>query len=114
MKARERLYLVVLAIIFGAVAVLVGGAALELFSLNVLRTSIDAVYCPSRWLIPMSGNPRAKASAFAPFTPTSSEPASPGPCVTAMQSISSQPTFACASARSTVGAGARRCCREAT
>ena len=43
MKARERLYLVVLAIIFGVAAVLVGGTALEFFSVELLRTCIDAV-----------------------------------------------------------------------
>ncbi|MCR3922082.1 MAG: alkaline shock response membrane anchor protein AmaP [Firmicutes bacterium] len=44
MNARERLYLVVLALIFGATSVLVGGAALSLFSVEVLQTSVDAVY----------------------------------------------------------------------
>ncbi|NLZ38856.1 MAG: alkaline shock response membrane anchor protein AmaP [Firmicutes bacterium] len=44
MSARERLYLIILALIFGAAAVLVGGAALSLYPLEFLRTSINAVY----------------------------------------------------------------------
>ncbi|NLZ92590.1 MAG: alkaline shock response membrane anchor protein AmaP [Firmicutes bacterium] len=44
MNARERLYLILLALIFGAAAVLVGGAALSLYPVQVLRTSINAVY----------------------------------------------------------------------
>lgn len=44
MNSREKLYLVVLALILGAAAAVLGGAALALFPAEVLRTSLDAVY----------------------------------------------------------------------
>ncbi|HHX75191.1 MAG TPA: alkaline shock response membrane anchor protein AmaP [Firmicutes bacterium] len=43
MKARERLLLILLAVIVGAVAVVTGGAALRWIPLSVLRTSVEAV-----------------------------------------------------------------------
>jgi uncharacterized alkaline shock family protein YloU len=42
-KARERLLLILLAVIVGAVAVIMGGAAMGWIPLSVLRTSIEAV-----------------------------------------------------------------------
>ena len=45
--------------------------------------------CPSRWLTAISGSRRAQAIAFAAETPTSSDPISPGPRVTAIASIRS-------------------------
>ncbi|NLP37725.1 MAG: alkaline shock response membrane anchor protein AmaP [Firmicutes bacterium] len=44
MKARERFYLLLLTLFFGAAAVLVGGTALSLFPQSAWRTSFNAVY----------------------------------------------------------------------
>src|SRR5712664_1001484 len=46
--------------------------------------------------------------------PTSSEPTSPGPCVTAMASKSSRRLFACCMASRTTGTICRKCSREAS
>jgi hypothetical protein len=55
----------------------------------------------------------AKGLAFAAFTPTSSDPASPGPRVTASAVRSSQPAPESVSARSMTGTRSKTCCREA-
>src|SRR5437867_1957847 len=69
---------------------------------------------PSRWFTPTSGRPCTHASAFASDVPTSSEPTSPGPCVTAMPSRSMSRTRASPSARSTTGTITSRCRRDAS
>ena len=51
-----------------------------------------AATCPCRWSTPQSGLPVAAASAFAELRPISSAPTSPGPRVTAIESISASPT----------------------
>lgn len=44
MNARERLYLIIFALLLGAMSVLVGGAALSLYPREVLLTTVAAVY----------------------------------------------------------------------
>ncbi|HZK25857.1 MAG TPA: alkaline shock response membrane anchor protein AmaP [Oscillospiraceae bacterium] len=44
MNTRERLYLVIFAVLLSAMAVLVGGAALSLYPLEVLQDTVGAVY----------------------------------------------------------------------
>ena len=56
----------------------------------------------------------AAAAAFANDTPTSSEPTSPGPCVTATAPRSAHDARASASARSTTPQMSRMCWREAS
>jgi len=51
------------------------------------RSSNGANRCPSRWFTPTKGTPQAREYAFAADRPTSSEPMSPGPLVTAIASI---------------------------
>ena len=54
------------------------------------------------------------AAAFANDTPTSSDPTSPGPCVTATAPRSGQADAASASARSTTPQMSRTCWRDAS
>ena len=61
----------------------------------------------------MMGSPRPQAIALAVFAPTSSEPASPGPRVTASAVRSSHPAPESASAASITGTMSYTCCREA-
>ena len=61
-----------------------------------------------------SGTPRAHARALAAEMPTSSAPTSPGPCVTAIRSISSSGVSAASSASRTTGETSSRCLRDAT
>ena len=74
-----------------------------------------AKMCPSRWLTPIRGLSQARASALAAITPTSSDPISPGPDVTAISPISSRGSFTPArrSASSVRGRKASRCLRAA-
>ena len=44
---------------------------------------MTAWMCPSIWFTAISGNPETKHNPFAYVIPTSSDPTSPGPCVTA-------------------------------
>ena len=69
---------------------------------------------PARWWTGTSGIARAAANDLANDTPTSSDPTSPGPCVTAMASTASSVTCACSSARSTTPQMSRTCWREAS
>src|SRR5215471_2763065 len=70
--------------------------------------------CPSRWFTPTSGSRCTYASDLATEQPTSSEPTSPGPCVTAMPSRSGSRTLASASAFSTTGTITSRWRRDAS
>src|SRR6267143_3057000 len=70
--------------------------------------------CPSRWLTATSGNRWTYARDFATAQPTSSEPTSPGPWVTATPSRSRNLTPASASAFSTTGTMTSRWRREAS
>src|SRR6266567_2676163 len=56
--------------------------------------------CPQRWLTPLTGRDHAVPSPSATPTPTSRQPARPGPRVTAMRPTSSGPAPACSNARS--------------
>jgi hypothetical protein len=66
------------------------------------------------WFTPIRGRSWATARALAKFTPTSREPISPGPYVTATASISAQSAFASSIAASRVGTIQRSCWRAAT
>src|SRR5215470_5655984 len=70
--------------------------------------------CPSRWFTAASGSRCTYASDLATEQPTSSEPTSPGPCVTAMPSRSGSRTLASASAFSTTGTITSRWRRDAS
>src|SRR2546422_162218 len=70
--------------------------------------------CPSRWLTATSGSRWTYASDFATAQPTSSEPTSPGPWVTATPSSSRNLTPASASAFSITGTMTSRWRREAS
>src|SRR6267142_1473714 len=70
--------------------------------------------CPSRWLTATSGTRWTYARDFATAQPTSSEPTSPGPWVTATPSSSRNLTPASASAFSTTGTMTSRWRREAS
>src|SRR5262245_28500660 len=70
--------------------------------------------CPSKWFTATSGNRCTYASDLATEQPTSSEPTSPGPCVTAMPSRSGSRTLASASAFSTTGTITSRWRRDAS
>ena len=69
---------------------------------------------PSRWFTGTSGLPCAQASVLAKLMPTSSDPASPGPYVTATPSTSAMVTPAVARASSSTGTIQRRWARAAT
>src|SRR5919197_3461356 len=69
---------------------------------------------PSRWFTPISGTPRARATAFAAAIPTSSAPTSPGPTVTATPSIDPNDAPASLKASSISGFMLSRCARDAT
>ena len=51
MNARERLYLVIFALILGTAAVFVGGAALSMFSLERVQTSLAVVFGNKLYLL---------------------------------------------------------------
>ena len=66
------------------------------------------------WFTAISGIPVAKAIAFAYVSPTSREPARPGPEVAATASRLLQVMEARSSASRTTGTTARRCSRDAS
>src|SRR5699024_8680534 len=74
----------------------------------------DTAPWPSRCFTPYSGTSHAAAYAFAAATPTSNEPANPGPAVTAIASTSANRSSAVSKARVTVGTMASRWARLAT
>jgi hypothetical protein len=60
------------------------------------------------------GRPEARAIPLAMFSPTNSDPANPGPRVTATASMAYRPTWLCESAWETTPWIASMCIREAT
>src|SRR6266851_2059106 len=64
--------------------------------------------------MPIRGMPRANDSDFAKVKPTSNDPTSPGPTVTAMAASSDHVLWDSASAVRTTGTMARKCSRDAS
>lgn len=72
-----------------------------------------AKICPSIWFTAINGFPKTHAAVLAAATPTKRAPTSPGPCVTATASISSQPARASSSASIATGRTSSIWCRDA-